>query len=106
MMEDTTTASSEAPIRDQNGPQRPRPGAPVIEAHQAQMSAPAADRLDALTKPEADPIGSAAAYLASVGNPAYLTAFGKMVMDPTSGHLRFSAEEVEAVRAVARSNEP
>ena len=27
---------------------------------------------------------------------AYNTAFGKMVMDPTTGHLRFTAQEIEA----------
>jgi hypothetical protein len=32
---------------------------------------------------------------------AYNTAFGKMVMDPTTGHLRFTAQEIEAVGKVS-----
>ena len=40
-------------------------------------------------------------YLDAVGDPAYNTAFGKMVMDPMSGHLRFTTQEVEAVRKVS-----
>ncbi len=40
-------------------------------------------------------------YLAAAGDPAYRTAFIKMMSDPQSGHLRFSPQEVEAVRKVS-----
>ena len=36
-----------------------------------------------------------------MAEPAYNNAFGKMVLDPTTGHLRFSAQEVEAARRVS-----
>ena len=45
--------------------------------------------------------GHAARYLDAVGNPHYDSAFSKMVMDPTTGHLRFTPQEVEAVRIVS-----
>src|SRR6266511_2722767 len=43
-----------------------------------------------------DPLGLGARYLDAVGDPAYKTAFGKILQDPTHGHLRFSAREREA----------
>ena len=47
-----------------------------------------------------DPQGIAAKYLRAVGDPAYETAFSKMLADPMMGHLKFSVAEVEAVRRV------
>ena len=49
-----------------------------------------------------DPLGLDARYLTAVGDPAYATAFGKILADPTNGHLRHEPAEVEAMRAVAR----
>ena len=40
-----------------------------------------------------------------MGAPEYHSAFGKMVTDPTHGHLRFSPGEVEAVRKVTAIQE-
>jgi HK97 family phage major capsid protein len=61
------------------------------------LSAAAADRLDSVLRTK-DPMGGTARYLAAVGDPAYGTAFGKMLADPATGHLRFDPAEVEAVR--------
>lgn len=63
------------------------------------LSARAADRLDGVLR-DRDPAGATARYLTAVGDPAYRTAFSKMLADPATGHLRFSPEEVDAVRAV------
>jgi HK97 family phage major capsid protein len=63
----------------------------------------AADRLDELVS-KRDPVGFGARYLTAVGSPHYASAFGKMVMDPTMGHLGFSKEEVEAVRIVTQAD--
>jgi len=62
----------------------------------------AADRLDALVR-RRDPLGLGARYLDAVGNPAYMSAFGKVVSDPAHGHLRFTPEEVEAVQRVTHA---
>jgi HK97 family phage major capsid protein len=43
-----------------------------------------------------------ARYLTAVGDPAYRSAFGKMMADPQNGHLRFSPAEVEAVRVASQ----
>jgi HK97 family phage major capsid protein len=48
-----------------------------------------------------DPAGIGARYLAAVGLPAYNSAFGKILADPMHGHLRFSPEELDAVRVVS-----
>lgn len=61
------------------------------------LDSAAADRADKVLR-HGDGQALTARYLAAVGNEAYGTAFGKMVSDPVSGHLRFSAAEVEAVR--------
>jgi HK97 family phage major capsid protein len=63
------------------------------------LSARAADTVDEVIR-RGDPQAITARYIAAVGNDHYLSAFGKMVSDPSMGHLRFSPEEVEAVRQV------
>ena len=63
-----------------------------------ELSAEAADRCDTVLR-HGDAQGLTARYLAAVGDEAYATAFAKMVQDPSTGHLRFSPAEVEAVRA-------
>ena len=77
----------------------------VIERyHPSHLTNEAATRLDYIVR--ADARGTInARYLTAVGNPAYLTAFTKMLADPTTGHLRFSEEEVEAVRLVTMGQE-
>jgi HK97 family phage major capsid protein len=72
----------------------------TIERHADVLRSEAGDRLEQLVR-SGDPTGVGARYLTAVGNPAYDTAFGKILIDPTHGHLRFSAEEVEAVRRVS-----
>jgi HK97 family phage major capsid protein len=79
-------------------------GLRAIERHDDVLTAKAADRLDGLVRGR-DPDGSAARYLDAVADSAYLSAFGKLVMDPMSGHLRFSPQEVEAVRKVSAVQE-
>ena len=72
-------------------------GLRTIERHEGVLSREAADNLDNVVR-RRDPQGTTARYLAAVGNPHYSSAFGKILVDPTQGHLRFSPEEVEAVR--------
>jgi HK97 family phage major capsid protein len=69
----------------------------TIERYAPEQSSDSADRIDHLVR-EGDPLGVGARYIAAVGSPHYASAFAKMLKDPTTGHLRFSPEEVEAVR--------
>lgn len=69
----------------------------TIESHSGELRSDAADRLERVVR-TADPMGLEARYLSAVGDPAYNPAFGKMLQDPNHGHLRFSPEEVQAVR--------
>jgi HK97 family phage major capsid protein len=69
----------------------------TIERYAPEQNADAVDRVDRLVR-EGDPLGVGARYIAAVGDPNYASAFAKMLKDPTTGHLRFSPEEVEAVR--------
>ena len=57
----------------------------------------AADRLDALIRRDSGP-HHASRYLLAVGDPAYRSAFGKLLAHPQDAHLRFSREEADAVR--------
>jgi HK97 family phage major capsid protein len=77
-------------------------GMRAIEANASVLSARAADRLERHIN-EADPQGLDANYIAAVGDPNYRTAFGKIMMDPTTGHLRFTPAEVEAVRRASQA---
>jgi hypothetical protein len=72
-------------------------GLRAIQRHEGTLAPQAADRLDDLVRSH-DPDGHGARYIDGVDDPAYYSAFGKMVMDPTTGHLRFTPKEVEAVR--------
>jgi HK97 family phage major capsid protein len=73
----------------------------VVERHRRNdvLSARAADTVDGVLR-RGDPNAITARYTAAVANDHYLSAFGKMCGDPQMGHLRFSREEVEAVREV------
>jgi HK97 family phage major capsid protein len=75
-------------------------GLRTIDAHKSILDARAGDRLVAMIEEE-DPLGLAGRYLAAVGNPAYASAFFKMLRDPMTGHLGFNPKEVDAVRAVS-----
>ncbi|WP_206050813.1 phage major capsid protein [Nocardioides speluncae] len=44
----------------------------------------------------------AARWAVAAGDPAYLTAFAKLVADPVRGHLLFEGRELEAYQAVAQ----
>jgi HK97 family phage major capsid protein len=68
------------------------------------LSARAADTIDGVLR-RGDPQAITARYLSAVGNDAYCSAFGKMLSDPQMGHLRFSKEEVEAVRDVTYASQ-
>jgi HK97 family phage major capsid protein len=68
------------------------------------LSARAADTVDGVLR-RGDSQAVTARYIAAVGNDHYLSAFGKMVSDPQMGHLRFSREEVEAVRDVTYASQ-
>jgi HK97 family phage major capsid protein len=64
----------------------------------------AADRLDEVIR-RPDPMALDTRYLEAVGSPDYNSAFGKLLADPHSGHLRFNPQEVEAVRRVTAAEE-
>jgi HK97 family phage major capsid protein len=87
--------SDNAPVvRDQSTALR------TIERYGDVLRSDAADNLDDLVR-RRDPTGIDGRYIAAVGDPAYNSAFGKMLADPSTGHLRFSPQEVEAVRRVS-----
>jgi HK97 family phage major capsid protein len=69
------------------------------------LTSVAADTLDELVRAPADKWALGARYLDAVGDPHYFSAFGKLITDPTHGHLRFDAKEVEAVRRVTEAQE-
>ena len=85
---------------DQPRSQTREAGLRAIERHRDLLEDEAGERLEELVR-EHDPLGIGARYLAAVGDPAYDSAFGKLLMDPMHGHLRFGPAEVEAVRAVS-----
>jgi HK97 family phage major capsid protein len=92
------------PLRDEHQPEHVRAGHDAglrtIERNAGVLNAEAANRLDELIR-ERDPQGVGGRYMDAVADPSYLSAFGKMLADPTTGHLRFDAKEVAAVRAVS-----
>jgi HK97 family phage major capsid protein len=65
----------------------------------AKLSEPGAVAMDRLVR-QNDPIGQGSRYLTAVGDPAYLTAFGKLLADPQYGHLRHTPAEVAAMQRV------
>jgi HK97 family phage major capsid protein len=62
------------------------------------LSSDAADRLDAVIR--RDRSGLDSHYLEAVADPAYNSAFGKMLADPLMGQLRMTREEVNAIQRV------
>jgi HK97 family phage major capsid protein len=75
-------------------------GLRTIERHRDVLSPQAGDNLERLVR-QRDPTGIDARYLAAVGDPAYSSALGKMITDPVTAHLRFTAWKVEAVRTTS-----
>jgi HK97 family phage major capsid protein len=67
---------------------------------ESELRSQAADTLDELIR-KRDSSGLDARYLAAVGDPAYNSAFGKILADPLHGHLRMNQYEVAAFQAVA-----
>jgi HK97 family phage major capsid protein len=102
--DDFQTSYSRGPRVDEQSPQHVRAGHDAglrtIERNAGVLTAAAADRLDAVVR-ERDPLGLGGRYLDAVADPAYGSAFGKILAHPTDAHLRFDAREVEAVRRVA-----
>jgi HK97 family phage major capsid protein len=75
-------------------------GLRAIERHKDALTPQAGDRLEKIVRQER--FEFEARYLAAVGDPAYHSAFGKLVADPSMGHLRFTPQEVNAVQEVSR----
>jgi HK97 family phage major capsid protein len=70
----------------------------VIEERSADLSPAAGDRLVDLVR--RDRMGADARYIAAVASPDYESAFATMLAYPSDAHLRFSGDEVKAVRHV------
>ena len=68
------------------------------------MQTQAADSLDEMLR-ERDRTGLGAQYVAACADRNYLSAFGKMLKEPTTGHLPFSHAEADAVQRVAEIQE-
>ena len=78
----------------------------TIERYQneGELTAPAADRLDDLVRVK-DRSGLDAQYLAAVGDPAYNSAFGKILGYQQMASMRFTPEEARAVQRVTAVEE-
>lgn len=75
----------------------------AVERHQATLTPEAVDRLERAIR--SDRAGADSAYLAAVAEPAYNTAFGKILQHGSMAPMRFTPEEQEAVQAVNRAEE-
>jgi HK97 family phage major capsid protein len=73
----------------------------VVDYYQRELSPAAGDRVDGVLR-NADLTGDTAAWIVATANPAYASAFAKMLADPMMGHNRFDREEIEAVRQVSQ----
>jgi HK97 family phage major capsid protein len=78
-------------------------GLRAIDQHSGLLTNRAGERLEGALR--SDHTGVGGRYLAAVANPHYSSAFGKMIADPNSGHLRFTPAEVEAARVAAQAEE-
>jgi HK97 family phage major capsid protein len=74
-------------------------GLRAIDAQASVLTSRAGDRLEKAVRSDGSGVGGR--YLEAVADPAYNSAFGKMLADPQSGHLRFTPAEVEAVRVAS-----
>ena len=75
-------------------------GLRAIDRHAGAHRGNAGETLENMVRYD-DPTGIGARYLDAVGSPDYMSAFGKMLADPTTGHLWFGPREVDAVRKVS-----
>jgi HK97 family phage major capsid protein len=75
-------------------------GLRAIDRMQSHLTAEAGDRLDGLVR--RDTLGLDARYIDAVSSPHYERAFWKRLMRPESAQFEMTAEEAEAMRAVAR----
>jgi HK97 family phage major capsid protein len=76
----------------------------TVERHADVLTAEAGDRLDDLLRHQ-DRSGLDAQYINAVADPAYNTAFGKMLQHGPMAPLRFSPEEAAAVQTVNAAEE-
>jgi HK97 family phage major capsid protein len=78
----------------------------AIERHvdSGGLRSEAADRLDDLVRRH-DPMGIDSAYLAAVGDSAYMDAFGKILAYGSTAPVRMSAQELDAVQRVVRAEQ-
>lgn len=70
----------------------------TVERYADHLGARAGDALDGLIRSDKTGIGSR--YLHAVGDPAYNSAFGKLLANPTTGHWQLTREESEAIQLV------
>jgi len=75
----------------------------AVEAHEAELSPEAGDRITTLVK--RDKYGLDSQYVAAVAAPAYEQAFARMLSGSPVASFEMLPEEVEAVRAVRRAQE-
>jgi HK97 family phage major capsid protein len=71
----------------------------TIERWQDFLDAPAGDRLEQIVNRD-EPGDLTRRYLTAVGDPSYRTAFGKLLVNPTSGHLKMTPDEHAALQRV------
>src|SRR5262245_20235858 len=76
----------------------------TIDRYEDELPTDAGDRLVQHVE-QRDPLGLDARYIDAVGSPYYASPFVKMLRNPGDAHLRFSARETEAVRAVTEADE-
>ena len=86
---------------DSPGAEGREAGLRAIDSLRGDLSAQAGDRLDDLVR--RDRRGVDSRYLAAVSDPAYNSAFGKKLLDPSGARDAFTDEEVRAVRMVRES---
>jgi HK97 family phage major capsid protein len=72
--------------------------------HSGVMSDRAATAMEGVVR-HGDPSGSTARYLAAVADPAYFTAFGKLLQYGSNAGMRMSSEEHRAVERVTAIDE-
>jgi HK97 family phage major capsid protein len=99
--EDGVTFHTPTRARTSNDPldQAHEDGLRAIDFHSDTLTAQAADRLERVVR-SGDPYGLESRYLVAVGDPDYNSAFGKLVGDPSMGHLRFTTGEQTAMQRV------
>ena len=98
-------ADEPPPPERRDEPREPRnevrdAGLRTVERYAEQMDAGAADNVDRLIRQDTAHDWTSR-YVAAVGSEDYRSAFWKVLADPQYAHLKFSAQEVEAVRTAS-----